>query len=61
MGLPAHEVVFIFSTFLTGVFESSVFNSFQNESMTSGYLQISGSDTIVKMSHSMTRHQVCPI
>ena len=31
MELPAHEVIFIFSTFLTGFFQSSFFNSFQYE------------------------------
>ena len=30
MGLPAHDVVFIFFTSLTGIVMSSVFNSFQN-------------------------------
>ena len=30
MGVPAHEAVFIFFTYLTGLFKSSVFNFFQN-------------------------------
>ena len=29
-GLPAHDIVFIFFTYLTGLFKSSVFNFFQN-------------------------------
>ena len=30
LGLPAHNMVFIFFTFLRGVFKSSVFNSLKN-------------------------------
>ena len=30
LGLPAHAMVFIFFTFLRGVFKSSVLNSFKN-------------------------------
>ena len=30
MGLPAHDMVFIFFTFLRGVFKSSVFNNLKN-------------------------------